>query len=692
MLVLILSKESTNQFAAWNRMSAIIPSTTDREVSTDLEKERYYRLVLPLDPDKPTLSAHPLTWSTISHIVWDDQAPDILSISQQEALLDWLHWGGQLILTGGAGQSYSLYRESFLGPYLPADATGETISLAEVDLQPLSQSYPPPIHPLGPNDESQPEPLTTEEAIQRYARRYEAPVPIRPPRNRPVFLSVLRARPDSSTIPLGEASSHLLAVERRVGRGRITMLTINPKDPSFLEWPGLDTLVRRLILRRPEEPIVGAGAWLGGRFTPPRRGRLAGWDLSWYRITSRDAGTSINSPTNNPTNDPITSKTPPPIDTPGVSDWRDGAPIPRLARDLLEQASGITIPSSLFVLRVILAYLIVVVPLNWLVCRYVLNRREWAWFIVPLVALGFAISVERVAARDMGYDTASDEIDLLEMQSEYPRVHLTRLGSLYTNGRTRFAITYPNDSTALVLPLDNGRSIRGEDVSTSIFQSYPVPGLIGLAVQPRSLSLFRAEQMLSLKGAVRLETAEGKKRLVNDSELELRDAILIDLAGPGQHQERYVGTIGSGATVEIDESANPKPKPRERIELGPGPDPNPFLDALRATWESRDENAGEVRLVAWVPGTIRGQTIDPPVDRLRGFTAVLIHLRSGTPPGPDGPRYNLMAPDADQGPGFDINAFKAELERPVPPRSPFGRGVRRGPALPPPPPKRARSR
>ena len=44
--------------------------------------------------------------------------------SQQQAILDWLHWGGQLIFTGGAGQAYALYRESFLGPYLPGEPTG----------------------------------------------------------------------------------------------------------------------------------------------------------------------------------------------------------------------------------------------------------------------------------------------------------------------------------------------------------------------------------------------------------------------------------------------------------------------------------------------------------------------------------------------------------------------------------------
>ena len=43
-----------------------------------------------MEPDKPALSSHPLTWTTISHMIWDDYPPDMLSFSQQQALLDWL--------------------------------------------------------------------------------------------------------------------------------------------------------------------------------------------------------------------------------------------------------------------------------------------------------------------------------------------------------------------------------------------------------------------------------------------------------------------------------------------------------------------------------------------------------------------------------------------------------------------------
>ncbi len=654
MLIVVLSKDATTKFTAWNRMAAILPASLERE-GGEIDKFRYYCMVLPMEPGIPSLSSHPLTWTTISHVIWDNYPTDSLSTAQQQAMLDWLHWGGQLIISGGAGSSYSVYRDSFLGPYLPADSSGETVALTQKDLDPLSQSYPPPRYTTSFEPDGNPVPQRTSNPGRRGSVNYQAPVPIRPASNRPVHLSVLQARPGASTIALGEASPHRLAVESRVGRGRITVLALNPNEEALLAWPGLDTLVRRVILRRPEEPGGGWGVSDAELAASPLAGRLFGPDLTWYRITSRDAGVHVISPASTlikPVEEarksPTTSASLADPDNvlslmsqvQGVADWRDSAMLPRLSRDLLEEASGITIPGSLFVLRVILAYLIVVVPINWLVCRFILRRPEWAWVAVLLVAFGFAIAVERVAARDMGYETAVDEIDLLEIHGDYPRAHLTRLFSLYTSGRSRFSISYPNNPTALALPLDNGRSIRGEDVSKSTFQSSPVPALIDFLVQPRSLAMFRAEEMLTLAGSIRVVDDKGRRKVVNDTELELRDAVLVDHAG-GDRQERWLGTIAPGASIEIDEQKSERPP--ERVAAPPGPDPNPFLEALKGAWESREEEQGELRLVAWFAATIKGQVIEPPIDRERGFTTVQVHLRSGPPPSPDGRRYNRLA-------------------------------------------------
>ena len=252
MLILVLAKESNDAYAHWARFQAMGPPSEDRTVSDDQERRRYYRLVLPLEPDKPLVSSHPLTWTTISHVIWDGMSPDVLSSPQQQAMLDWLHWGGQLIIIGGAGPSLSALRDSFLAPYLPADPSSENGLLTREDLKPLADAYPPPSGGRDP-DEPQAEPLSITEAFERFGRRYRAAVPIQPASNRPVYVAGLRPRPGATTIPLGESSDRLLGVEGRVGRGRILVLSVNPSDPALAAWPGLDTLVRRVVLRRPEE-------------------------------------------------------------------------------------------------------------------------------------------------------------------------------------------------------------------------------------------------------------------------------------------------------------------------------------------------------------------------------------------------------------------------------------------------------
>ncbi len=147
--------------------------------------------------------------------------------------------------------------------------------------------------------------------------------------------------------------------------------------------------------------------------------------------------------------------------------------------------------------------------------------------------------------------------------------------SLYTTGRSRFAISYPNDPTALALPFDNGRSIRGEEVSSSTWQSYPVPSLDRtLRFSPAVLRCFGPSRCCTLGGPIRLEGEGDKRQVVNGGELELRDAILIDLAGPDERREHWLGTIAAGAAVDIDGAARREHCPR-RVETGPGPDANP---------------------------------------------------------------------------------------------------------------------
>ena len=88
------------------------------------------------------------------------------------------------------------------------------------------------------------------------------------------------------------------------------------------------------------------------------------------------------------------------------------------------------------------------------------------------------------------------------------------------------------------------------------------------------------------------------------------------------------------------------------------------------------------------PGTTGGQVIEPAVDRHRGFTAVVVHLRSGSPPSPDGRRYNRLAAGEP-----DLEArYLEQMQTEQAPRATRGRvpaGARRRPT--PPQPARTKS-
>ncbi|MEJ7640022.1 MAG: hypothetical protein WKF75_19150 [Singulisphaera sp.] len=203
------------------------------------------------------------------------------------------------------------------------------------------------------------------------------------------------------------------------------------------------------------------------------------------------------------------------------------------------------------------------------------------------------------------------------------------------------------------MPLSNGRSIGGEDVAISSWRSYPVPALEGFLVQPRSLALFRAEQMATLTGTIRLETESGgARRIVNGTDLELRDAVLIDLNGADARRETPLGTIAPGAGPHRGRRGEPRRKGRAD-RSGPSP------EAGRVSGGDRPKPRGDP--ARGLGPAKRGQSW-PPRGPPSGPDLVVAHLRQGPPPSPDGPHYNLLAGGPERAP-IEEAAREAERRR-----------------------------
>ena len=101
-------------------------------------------------------------------------------------------------------------------------------------------------------------------------------------------------------------------------------------------------------------------------------------------------------------------------------------------------------------MQVLALYLIVLVPVNWVVFR-LLGRVEWAWIATPIIALGGMVMVVKLAQLDIGFARSQTELAVLEMQAGYPRGHLTRYTALYTSLSTTYDAN-SQDRTTLVLP------------------------------------------------------------------------------------------------------------------------------------------------------------------------------------------------------------------------------------------------
>ena len=663
MAVIVLARDPST-YNHINKYVNSFPSSISHD-SLTLERGRYYRFVLPDNPEKPLLAPSFLFWTGVSHVIWDGFDPNQLDVDQQRAIVDWLHWGGQLVIAGGADSRLGLLRESVLGPYLPADLGGTNKQLDFQALIPLAVAYRPPYRPTDTINED--DRAVILEDSKRAAEPdwkiepgpqslyYENAMPILPLTRSPVFVSGLKPKPGATVLPLGTDKSTTLAVEWRVGRGRVTMLAISPTDPALVRWRGMDTLMRRVALRRPEE-VAPPPRTLG--FDMARSPMLKAPELTWLRITARDAGgphvlakgrseeayNAVYGPTSGLTEDAFPDEE--------ATTWIDFVGLPRMAREHLEKASGFSIPRISFVAKSLLFYLIVLVPVNWLIFR-AMGRRELAWLATPLLALLFAFGIERMAAYDIGFARGRDEIGVLELQGDYSRGHLTRLGALASTGRDTFTIGFPNDLNAVCLPLAYSAS-RAEQVQTSKYNYMPYPSLSDFQVQPRSLSYYRSEQMVSLPGPIQMVENGEERTIENRTKLALRQVVV---QGPGG-KSFDLGDIGPGESRALGSSFVSGAVSRQDI-LGKL-DPEPFLTFLRENPLGTIADQDTWRLTGWSESVIEGVEVTPATDRVRGFTIVVANLKSGPPPDPDSGTYNIFnrqaAPpnEADQAMGGDM--------------------------------------
>lgn len=181
-----------------------------------------FYLLIPTQPGKPLpLPANALNMTTIAYLIWDDYDPSLLDEAHQTAILDWLHFGGQLILSGP--DCLDKLQTSFLADYLPAHFDGSR-NLTNQDLEELNANWALP----GKTKQDAKRTLQISDQV-------------------PLLGVVFKPHDDANFVDgTGE-----IVIERRIGRGRIVATAFPLNAPVVRKWRSLKSFLNGALLRRP---------------------------------------------------------------------------------------------------------------------------------------------------------------------------------------------------------------------------------------------------------------------------------------------------------------------------------------------------------------------------------------------------------------------------------------------------------
>ncbi|NOY42231.1 MAG: hypothetical protein GXP26_10390 [Planctomycetes bacterium] len=596
------------------------------EEEFDVASAPHYRVVLADATKEIPLSVNMLAWSSIAYLFWDEVDPTRLSVEQQEALVDWVHWGGRLIINGP--DSLETLRGSFLDDWLPAESGGPRMVTA-ADLLPWSNYWA---------KRSQGKQLPTIKLTQPW--------------------SGIRLKPKDNARELAGGAG--LFYELGVGQGSVVVSAVQLAERDLVNWKaGYDSFLNAGLLRRPRRQFA-AGVYDGSRvgWADFAGRRLDAHFITGLRMFARDAATKANfqrieTVSSNQFGMADTSVSEK-IDRPGgVGAWNPTSPISVAAREVLEEATAVRIPSAGFVVACLAAYLVVLVPLNWMVFR-TLQRVEWAWIAAPIIALLGTYAIVRMVQLDIGFVRSQTEVALLELHGNYDRGLLSRYTSLYSSLSTTYDIGYEHPTAvALPFPSQDGNPLKiGDSSSQVVFEKNRETHLRGLTVSSVSRRTVRSEEMFEFEGTLRLGvSSRGHPQVENFTGLNLHNVAVIhrsfDQTGKPQYRGSWIGDLRSNDSAVLGLTA-----------LAYSTESLPFAEELKEAVEGsetdfqgtdsllklafrfpqdedlRRQRQEEYRLVAVLDEVLPGTEVSPAASQIRGVTIVLAHLEFGDLPQP----------------------------------------------------------
>lgn len=567
-----------------------------------------YRVVVPDAKGLLSMPETVLDMTSIAVIVWDDISEDALTPLQQKALADWLHFGGRLIVNG---------------PVASESVANTSLS----DLLPLLPTSNIELNPAAARELLTANAVSSDRSLDKQVELVTAEI----------SRIAIDGQLDDQSYAVDKTAS--LVVARPTGRGVIVQPRFDLTDNWITAWDSYDSFINSVVLSRPPRE------YLQPDDLPvdddllfdlqDLRQVFAGTQISsdaavntQFRLTARDAFLA-SSPDGEA--DKINSRFDPfhRVDAiTGVSSWNDRSDAVTLLRETLTAEAGIEIPGSSLVIRSLAIYLVVLVPINFIVFRSI-NRLEYAWFAVPVIAILGAAWAARQARLDIGFARSNTEMAFLEAHADYPRGHLTRMIGIYNSLSSRYTLQFPTVD-GIAAPLENEPDPGTEERAVFRVSYNEGPSLSNFAVPSNRMRYVHAEQIIDLRGSFHYD---GDARVTSEAAVDLYDVVVVRKPAEDRFEVALVGSLLPGQSVDL-EFRETGLKTFEGLPMQTG-------DWIRRVAAAKRVPVGSVRMIGRIDRPLPGLQIEPNASQYVGQTIALIHLKHVPPPKPV-PDKNLV--------------------------------------------------
>lgn len=231
----------------------------------------------------------------------------------------------------------------------------------------------------------------------------------------------------------------------------------------------------------------------------------------------------------------------------GVQDWM-------MADRVVRQSPGFALPSALEMFGMLIVYILVIGPVNYIVLRLI-GRREFAWFTIPVIVVLFAVLAYITGFSLRGTQATLNRLTVVQVWAGQDRARVDGLVGVLSPRRTTYDISAGEGLTLRPLPeVDGGGGFAAVMATIDITQGtrYTADNvLVDASVIAGFASSGYVDGAPQIEGgAIIAPDAAGthiQGQVVNTTGFELADAAVL-VSGGVQH----LGTLDPGASASFD--------------------------------------------------------------------------------------------------------------------------------------------